>query len=133
MSGSVGTVTESNYCSANDFLDVFTRYRHSLGKSIKSIGFGMISEVGYLHENSEIEALLLRKGIQPLNEEEFLQVLDLSISGSSSADMKYDKLAASHILTQLKPHGIRRMMEQGFDVNNETMQGESLRATILQL
>lgn len=31
VSGSVGTATESNYCSANYFLDVFARYRSSLG------------------------------------------------------------------------------------------------------
>ncbi|KAI4237003.1 MAG: hypothetical protein LQ349_002190 [Xanthoria aureola] len=123
VSGSVGTATESNYCSANGFLDAFARYRHSLGKPITSIGFGMISEVGYLHENPEIEALLLRKGIQPLNEEEFLQVLDLSLCGRSSAGgMEYDKLARSHILTGLEPFGIRKMIEQGFDVSNGTMQ-----------
>ena len=123
VSGSVGTATESNYCSANGFLDAFARYRHSLGKPATSIGFGMISEVGYLHENPEIEALLLRKGIQPLNEQEFLQVLDLSLSGQpSAAGMEYDKLARSHILTGLEPFGIRKMMEQGFDVNNGTMQ-----------
>lgn len=123
VSGSVGTATESNYCSANGFLDAFARYRLSIGKPVTSIGFGMISEVGYLHENPEIEALLLRKGIQPLNEEEFLQVLDLSMSGQPSADgMEYDKLAQSHILTGLEPFGIRKMMEQGFDVSNGTMQ-----------
>ena len=123
VSGSVGTATESNYCSANGFLDAFARYRHSLGKPVSSIGFGMISEVGYLHENPEIEALLLRKGIQALNEEEFLQVLDLALSGQpSAAGMEYDQLAKSHILTGLEPHGIRKMMEQGFDVNNGAMQ-----------
>lgn len=123
VSGSVGTATESNYCSVNYFLDAFARYRQSLGKPVTSIGFGMISEVGYLHEHPEIEALLLRKGIQPWNEEEFLQVLDLSLSGRSSAEgMEYDKLARSHILTGLEPFGIRRMMEQGFDVSNGTMQ-----------
>ncbi|KAL8768386.1 MAG: hypothetical protein Q9194_005723 [Teloschistes cf. exilis] len=123
VSGSVGTATESNYCSANGFLDAFARYRRSLGKPVTSIGFGMISEVGYLHENPEIEALLLRKGIQPLNEEEFLQVLDLSLCGRPSAGgMEYDKLARSHILTGLEPFGIRKMMEQGFDVSNGTMQ-----------
>ncbi|KAL8702745.1 MAG: hypothetical protein Q9201_004084 [Fulgogasparrea decipioides] len=123
VSGSVGTATESNYCSANGFLDAFARYRHGLGKPVTSIGFGMISEVGYLHENPEIEALLLRKGIQPLNEEEFLQVLDLALCGQpSSKGMEYDKLARSHILTGLEPFGIRRMMEQGFDVSNGTMQ-----------
>ena len=130
VSGSVGTATESNYCSANGFLDAFARYRLSIGKPATSIGFGMISEVGYLHENPEIEALLLRKGIQPLNEEEFLQVLDLSMSGRPSAEgMKYDKLAQSHILTGLEPFGIRKMMEQGFDVSNGTMQDS--RAVLL--
>ena len=123
VSGSVGTATESNYCSANGFLDAFSRYRHSIGKPVTSIGFGMISEVGYLHENPEIEALLLRKGIQPLDEEDFLQVLDLSMSGQPSAHgMEYDKLAQSHILTGLETFGIRKMMEQGFDVSNGTMQ-----------
>ncbi|KAL9595237.1 MAG: hypothetical protein Q9219_006571 [cf. Caloplaca sp. 3 TL-2023] len=123
VSGSVGTATESNYCSANAFLDAFARYRHSLGKPVTSIGLGMISEVGYLHENPEIEALLLRKGIQPLNEEEFLQMLDLSLCGQPAAGgMEYDKLARSHILTGLEPFGIRKMMEQGFDVSNGTMQ-----------
>src|ERR1700754_4208317 len=64
ISGSVGTATEANYCAANYFLDVFARYRRSLGLPANAIGLGMISEVGYLHENPDIEALLLRKGIQ---------------------------------------------------------------------
>ncbi|KAL8735750.1 MAG: hypothetical protein Q9166_000613 [cf. Caloplaca sp. 2 TL-2023] len=123
VSDSIGTATESNYYSANGFLNAFARHRHSLGKPVTSFGFSMISEVGYLHENPEIEALLLRKGIQPLNEEEFLQVLDLSLCGRPSAGgMEYDKLARSHILTGLEPFGIRKMMEQGFDVSNGTMQ-----------
>ena len=72
VSGSVGTATESNYCSANYFLDVFARYCRNLGIPAVSVGLGMISEVGYLHENPEIEALLLRKGIQAINEDEML-------------------------------------------------------------
>lgn len=123
VSGSVGTAIESNYCFANGFLDAFARYRQSLGRPVSSIGLGMISEVGYLHDNSEIEALLFRKGIQPLNEEEFLQVFDLSLSDTPSAGgMEYEKLAKSHILTGLEPHGIRKLMEKGFDVNNGIMQ-----------
>ncbi|KAK3174425.1 hypothetical protein OEA41_001671 [Lepraria neglecta] len=81
ISGSVGTATESNCCATNAFLDAFARDRHSLGKPATSIGFGIISKIGYLHENPDIEALLLRKGIQPLNEEDFLQILDLSLGG----------------------------------------------------
>ena len=66
VSGSVGTATESNYCAANAFLDSFTRWRRATGKPASSIGLGNIAEVGYLHENPEIEALLNRCGIQPL-------------------------------------------------------------------
>lgn len=122
VSGSVGTATESNYCAANGFLDAFARYRRSLGKPAVSVGLGMISEVGYLHENPEIEALLLRKGIQPLNEEELLQVLDLALTPNAPADEQpYDSLASSHILTGLEPQGIRKMLAMGFDVNNGTM------------
>ena len=72
VSDSVRTATESNYCSANGFPDAFARYRLSIGKPATSISFGIISEVGYLHENPEIEALLLRKGIKPLNKEDVL-------------------------------------------------------------
>ena len=130
VSGSVGTATESNYCSANGFLDAFARHRRSLGKPICSLGFGMISEVGYLHENPEIEALLLRKGIQPLNEDEFLQVVDLSLTGKPLANrLEYDGLAHSHILTGLETHGIRELLQKGFNVDNGTLQ--DARASLL--
>ncbi|KAI9368958.1 putative polyketide synthase [Aspergillus egyptiacus] len=129
VSGSVGTATESNYCSANGFLDAFARYRRSIGKPIVSIGLGMISEVGYLHENPEIEALLLRKGIQPLNEAELIQVIDLALAHTSANEprsllpgLEYDGLSVSHILTGLEPHGIRKLLDRGFDVDNGTMQ-----------
>lgn len=129
LSGSVGTATESNYCAANGFLDAFARWRRAQGKPAISLGLGMISEVGYLHENPDIEALLLRKGIQPLNEDEFLQVLDFGLSGpGGESDFAHrEPLAlaaeAAHILTGLEPIGIRKLMEKGFDVNSgSTMQ-----------
>ncbi|OLN93284.1 Polyketide synthase-nonribosomal peptide synthetase 3 [Colletotrichum chlorophyti] len=113
VSGSVGTATESNYCSANGFLDAFARYRRSCNKPAVSVGLGMISEVGYLHENPEIEALLLRKGIQPLNENEFLQVIDFALAPGA---------ATPHILTGLEPFGLRELIRKGFDVENGTTQ-----------
>lgn len=123
VSGSVGTATESNYCSANGFLDAFARWRRCQGKPAVSVGLGMISNVGYLHENPEIEALLLRKGIQPLNETEFLQVIDLALAASHHTAKDGEELSLySHMLTGLEPFGIRNLMAQGFDVNNGTMQ-----------
>ena len=125
LSGSCGTATESNYCAANGFLDAFAHWRRSQGKHAISIGLGMISEVGYLHENPEIEALLLRKGIQPLNEDEFLQVIDFGLSGPGGevdfANKAPMPANCAHILTGLEPLGVRKLMDQGFDVNNGIM------------
>lgn len=120
VSGSVGTATESNYCAANHFLDAFARYRRARNLTASSLGLGMISEVGYLHENPEIEELLLRKGIQPINEEELLQIVDITLSqdGSTPGFLRADPLASSHILTGLEPLALKGLRSKGFDVSN---------------
>lgn len=124
VSGSVGTATESNYCAANGFLDNFARWRRMQGKPAVSVGLGMISDAGYLHENPEIEALLLRKGIQPLSEDEFLQVIDLALSRQNRSTKSEDTLqhlADAHILTGLEPFALRKLRAQGFDVGGGTL------------
>jgi KR domain/Phosphopantetheine attachment site len=121
ISGSVGTATESNYCSANHFLDVFARYRRSLNLPATSIGLGMISEVGYLHENPEIEALLLRKGIQAIDEDELLQIVDISLSSDGRIPHAYDERAHAHVLTGLEPFGLKELRKKGFEGTNPTL------------
>ncbi|RYP03312.1 hypothetical protein DL765_010539 [Monosporascus sp. GIB2] len=72
----------------------------------------MISEVVYLHENTEIEALLLRKGIQAIDSDELLQIVDLTLSSSSSMGNHHahDTLAAAHLLTAtLRPVNLNRV------------------------
>lgn len=121
VSGSVGTATESNYCAANHFLDAFARYRNLCNKPAISLGLGMISEIGYLHENQEIEEMLLRKGVQPIDEEELLQIVDISLSSSNSripSSLRSDPLARSHLLTGLEPLALKKLRESGFDVHN---------------
>ncbi|KAJ8132654.1 hypothetical protein O1611_g971 [Lasiodiplodia mahajangana] len=123
VSGSVGTATESNYCAANSFLDAFARRLRCDGIPAVSVGLGMVSEVGYLHENPTVETLLLRKGIQPLSEAEFLQVIDLAISESKiQPSSSSENSSTAHILTGLEASGARRLMEQGFDVSYGSMQ-----------
>ena len=122
ISGSVGTATESNYCSGNYFLDVFARYRRSLGLPGTSVGLGMISEVGYLHDNPEIEQLLLRKGIQAINEDELLQIIDISLSSrDATIPHAYDLYASNHILTGLEPFGLKELRKKGFEGTNPTL------------
>lgn len=123
-SGSVGVATEANYCASNGFMDAFSRWRRSQGKPAVSIGLGMISEVGYLHENPDIGAILSRRGVQAMPEEEFLQLIDISLSENKDiTDLQNaDEHAAAHILTGLESVGFRQLLAQGFDVNNLPMQ-----------
>ncbi|KAH8647580.1 ketoacyl-synt-domain-containing protein [Tricladium varicosporioides] len=123
ISGSIGVATEANYCAANCFLDAFARYRRSLGLPCTSLGLGMISEVGYLHENPEIEALLLRKGVHPLNEDELLQLVDIALSPESTTkenardipDFSHDHFGEGHILTGLELLGLQKIRAMGWE------------------
>lgn len=128
VSGSVGTATEGNYCAANYFLDIFARFLRSKGLPGLSVGLGMISEVGYLHENPEIEALLLRKGIQAINEDELLQIIDISL-GHMASLTTYDANASCHVLTGLEPLGLKLLRKQGFSGTNPTLNDP--RASVL--
>ncbi|KAF3402032.1 Polyketide synthase-nonribosomal peptide synthetase [Penicillium rolfsii] len=130
VSGSVGTATESNYCSGNFFLDMFARYRRAQGLPAQAIGLGMISEVGYLHDNPEIEALLVRKGIQAINEDELLQIVDCALSNDQlTIPHPVDHLAKGHILTGLEPFGLLELRKKGFEVTNITFRDP--RAAVL--
>lgn len=118
ISGSVGTATESNYCAANAFLDAFARFRRDQRLPATSIGLGMISEVGYLHEHPDIQALLLRKGIHPINEDELLQIFDIALT-QQQQDLRsatgIQDHAAGHILTGLEATGLSDQRKQGFE------------------
>ncbi|KAJ5817603.1 Acyl transferase/acyl hydrolase/lysophospholipase [Penicillium robsamsonii] len=120
ISGTVGTATESNYCAANSFLDAFARYRNRLGLPAISIGYGMISEVGYLHEHPDIEALMKRKGIHPINEDELIQIMNMALVNQipSTWDSRYDHLAGSHLLTGVEFIGLQGQRERGFEGDN---------------
>lgn len=120
MTGTVGVATESNYCAANAFLDAFAYWRRKQGKPCISVSLGMVSEVGYLHENPKIEALLLRRGIQPLNEDEFFQVVDLAISDAGCTPGEITA-TSSHILTGMETLGVRKLLEKGSTVTHTVM------------
>jgi hypothetical protein len=123
ISGSVGTATESNYCAANAFLDAFARFRRGLGLPALSIGLGMISEVGYLHEHPDIEALLLRKGLHAINEDELLQICDIVLTEQMAGDLMLgeDHFIDGHVLTGFEAQGLQAIREQGFEGGNHVL------------
>ena len=124
ISGTVGTATESNYCSANAFLDSFARHRAGLGLPATSIGLGMIAEVGYLHEHPDIERLLRRKGIPAITEDELLQIMDLALQPTTTttgAPHHYDTLVRSHLLTGIDFTGLKEQRDRGFEGDNHVL------------
>ncbi|RAH60136.1 polyketide synthase [Aspergillus piperis CBS 112811] len=123
ISGTIGTATESNYCAANSFLDAFARYRNHLGLPAISIGYGMISEVGYLHEHADIEALMKRAGVHPINENELIQIMNLALVNQRPCtwDPRYDHLAGSHILTGVEFTSLQEQRERGFEGDNHVL------------
>ncbi|KAI0894281.1 putative polyketide synthase [Annulohypoxylon nitens] len=131
ITGSLGVATESNYCAANAFLDAFAYWRQTQGKPSISVGLGMISEIGYLHEHPHIESLLLRRGIQPINEDEFLQIIDIALSTEQRAvDIPASgHLGAGHMLTGMELFGVRELIHKGYDVTHTGM--DDMRSSIL--
>jgi hypothetical protein len=89
----------------------------------------MISEVGYLHENPDIKNLLLRKGIQQINESEMLTIIYISLSRSMSIPLSYDSGASAHVLTGLEPFGMLVIRKQGFKGSNPIL--KSARSAVL--
>lgn len=110
VTGSVGTATESNYTAANSFMDNFAKYRRKHNLPAASIGLGSISEVGYLHENPEIEAILLRKGLTFINEDEMLSIIDIVLSRPYGLDP-----SEAHVLTGLETQGMKKIRRMGFE------------------
>ena len=80
ITAAVGSATESNYCAANSFLDSFAQYRQAQGLPATALALGLISGVGYVAENPEIEAVLQRKQLRPINEDELLHLVDVAMS-----------------------------------------------------
>ncbi|KAK6952379.1 hypothetical protein Daesc_006915 [Daldinia eschscholtzii] len=103
LSGTIGSPTEPGYCAANAYMDSFARLRRAQGLKAVSLGLGVIAEVGYLHEHPNMETIYTRRGLQPIGEEELLQLVDLAISHSDSyITPEDDSLIQAHLLTGLE-------------------------------
>ena len=83
---------------------MLARYGRSLWLPAIAVGFRLISEVDVLHENPDIEAILLSSGIPALDEDTLLQILDFALSQLSNASL--DSFSKSHILTDMESFSV---------------------------
>lgn len=79
ISGVIGQKGQANYASANNFLDAFSLYRHSLSLPCSSIDLGVIEDVGYVAEREDLAASFDKDVLTPINERLLHRILRESI------------------------------------------------------
>ena len=84
ISGVIGQKGQANYASANVFLDNFAAYRQSLGLPASSIDLGVIEDVGYVSERSDLQASFDTSILTPINERLLHKILRHSIVEQTS-------------------------------------------------
>ena len=82
--GTFGYYGQSNYASANTFLDSFVQYRQNLGLAASVIDIGPVDEVGYVSRTPDSKGTLLASLETLLTEQNFLDTLQLAIARSST-------------------------------------------------
>lgn len=82
--GTFGYYGQSNYASANTFLDSFVQYRQDLGLAASVIDIGPVDEVGYVSRTPDTRGTLLASLETLLTEQNFLDTLQLAMARSST-------------------------------------------------
>ncbi|KAI5205363.1 polyketide synthase [Aureobasidium subglaciale] len=96
VAGVVGNRGQAAYAAANVFLDTFMAHRNAKGLPGTSIDLTAVSDVGYLADNSERAAEVLRNlGGETIEESEILGLLTAAVTGNITA-------SNNHVITGLK-------------------------------
>ncbi|KAI3392455.1 hypothetical protein diail_5699 [Diaporthe ilicicola] len=83
VGGTFGYYGQSNYASANTFLDSFVQYRQNAGLAASVMDIGPVDDVGYVSRTASTRETLLQTLETLLTEQNFLDSLQLAIARSS--------------------------------------------------
>ncbi|KAK7222205.1 hypothetical protein V2G26_010208 [Clonostachys chloroleuca] len=72
----LGLATQSAYTAANNFQELFARYRRSQGLVASTVAFGFVSDLGHLSTNIVTANMGFRNKLQTLTEYQFLRLLE---------------------------------------------------------
>ncbi|KAK8017706.1 hypothetical protein PG993_014032 [Apiospora rasikravindrae] len=81
--GTLGYYGQSNYSSANTFLDAFVQYRHGQGLVASVMDIGAVDDVGFVARTQSVLDTLSNTSGRMLTEQDFLDCLQLAIARSS--------------------------------------------------
>ncbi|THC90429.1 hypothetical protein EYZ11_010106 [Aspergillus tanneri] len=94
MSGQWG---QANYNAGNTFLDAFVAYRHSLGLPASTVNIGVIQDIGYVSQNSEILGSLRSTAQYLMREPELLESIELMLHRSSPTESVADQTLSRYV------------------------------------
>lgn len=88
FSGMVGQWGQANYAASNTFLDAFVQYRQGLGLPASALDMGPIADVGYVAESPAILESMISMNVYAMDEQAYLDALQLAILRSKSAPVR---------------------------------------------
>ena len=95
VGGTFGYYGQSNYASANTFLDAFVSYRQQQGLAASVLDIGPVDDVGYVSRTQATRETLLATLETLLTEQNFLDTLQLAIARSSPGYAPKTRLVSS--------------------------------------
>lgn len=102
----LGIATQASYAAANSFQDAFARFRVSQGLPAQALALGMISDIGFLQQRSEVQKALMRNSLYGISECDFLTLLEAAFTVPNTTgpeECDGDPFSKAHLLTGLEP------------------------------
>ncbi|KAI9713353.1 MAG: Type I Iterative PKS [Chrysothrix sp. TS-e1954] len=88
LSGILGQIGQTNYASANTFLDAFVQYRAGKGLPCTAIDLGAMEGIGYLSENQDLLRKMQGTGWRAVQEAELLNALEIAMVPQAEQEPK---------------------------------------------
>ena len=96
ISSTCGNPGQGNYAAANAFLDAMAYHRRAIGLPALTINWGVLAEVGYVAERTNLSERMSQRGVKSFTPEQALNVLERLLQENCIhmivADVEWEKL-----------------------------------------
>ncbi|KAJ9635854.1 hypothetical protein H2199_008207 [Coniosporium tulheliwenetii] len=101
VSGIIGAKGQANYSAANNYIDSLMRYRRERGLAGTTMNVGAVTGVGVVADDVMLQKVMERTGMDSLNEEELLNLLEEAVKSDSSLKASERGIDLHQIITGL--------------------------------
>ena len=84
VSSIVGSKGQANYASANAYLDALMRHRREMGLAGTTMNCGMITGVGAVSENQDLQKIMEKLGYEGVTKEELMYQIEEAVTSNNS-------------------------------------------------